>query len=303
MPHPATRAPTLDSQAVPTSGAGRTRAFQFLTLLPRNWLVAADRAARRGGAAAAVLSPARRWLKAGTLRVPYGAGQGLRLSLAHLPVVNMQAGWLARGIAELPVQEAFRRLIAPGDVVYDVGASIGFFSLLAARLTGPTGRVVALEPARGPAEAVRVNAALNDLHNVTVLDAAAGAGPGRERLWVVADQTSSHLASRGRHPLAEEAVEVEVVALDDLVGDGGFPPPALVKMDVEGSELDALRGMRRILDEHRPKLLCELHGTNHAFAGLMDEIGYSASSLDGPEPVREADENAHVLALPRDHAG
>ena len=283
---------------MPTPGAGRTRAFQLLTLLPREWLVAGDRTARGGGPAAAALAPARRWLESGTLRVPYGAGQGLRLSLAHLPVVNMQAGWLARGIAELPVQEAFRRLIAPGDVVYDVGASIGFFSLLAARLTGPEGRVVALEPAPGPAEAVRVNAALNDLRNVTVVEAAAGAAQGRERLWVVADQTSSHLAGRGEHPLAEMALEVDVLALDDLVGERGFPPPALVKIDVEGSELDALRGMRGILAEHRPKLVCELHGTNDAFAALMEESGYSTSNLDGPEPVRQAGENAHVLGLP-----
>lgn len=270
--------------------------------MPRDWLVAADRVAHGGGPGAVALSPARRWLEAGTLRVPAGAGEGLRLSLAHLPVVNRHAGLLARGIAELPVQEAFRRLIAPGDVIYDVGASIGFFSVLAARLTGPGGRVVALEPAPGPAEAIHVNAALNDLGNVTVLQAAAGAGAGRERLWVVADQTSSHLASRGEHPLAEEAVEVEVVALDEVVGRGEIPPPTLVKLDVEGSELDALHGMRSILDEHRPKLVCELHGTGEAFADLMDEIGYSASSLDGPEPIREAGENAHVLALPRDGA-
>jgi FkbM family methyltransferase len=260
--------------------------------------VRADRARRRSRPLELAAAPVRGWLRRGSTRVVAGAGKDLRLSLAHLPAAHSQARFLVRGIAELPVQEAFRRLIAPGDVVYDVGASIGFFSLLAARLTGPEGRVVALEPAPGPAEAVRVNAALNELPNVTVLEAAAGTEQGRERLWVVADQTSSHLASRGEHPLAEMALEVDVLALDDLVSERGFPPPALVKIDVEGSELDALRGMRGILAEHRPKLVCELHGTNDAFATLMEESGYSASSLDGPQPVREAGENAHVLALP-----
>jgi FkbM family methyltransferase len=283
---------------VSTSGAGRTRAFQFLTLLPHDWLVAGDRAARGGGPAATALGPARRWLESGTLRVPQGAGQDLRLSLAHLPVINRHAGLLARGVAELPVQEALRRLVAPGHVVYDLGASIGFFSLLAARLTGPAGRVVALEPSPAPAEAIRVNAALNELHNVTVVEVAAGAAAGREQLWVVPDQTSSHLASRGEHADAQEAVEVEVVALDELIAERDLPPPSLVKLDVEGSELDALAGMRDTLECHRPKLVCELHGTNEAFDALMEEIGYSASSLDGPQPVREAGENAHVLALP-----
>ena len=267
-------------------------------MLPRDWVVGADRARRRSRPLALAAAPVRGWLRRGSTRVVAGAGRDLRLSLAHLPAAHSQARFLVRGIAELPVQEAFRRLIAPGATVYDIGANVGFFTMLAARLTGPGGRVVAFEPVPGGAEGIRANAELNGFGNVTVLERAAGASARRERLFVVSDQSWSHLESRGRHPLATEELEVEVVAIDDLVAAGELPPPDLVKLDVEGSEMDVLRGMRRTIAEHRPFIVCELHETAAEVADLCDELVLVGRSLDGPQGVRDAGSNAHVLLEP-----
>jgi hypothetical protein len=71
----------------------------------------------------------------------------------------------------------------------------------------------------------------------------------------------------------------------------------VIKIDVEGSELDALEGMRRTLERHRPVVVCELHETNSGFVELMGSLGYLVENLDGPEPVLEAGP-VHALARP-----
>jgi FkbM family methyltransferase len=270
-----------------------------LTALPIAWARSADAAIRAGGPARAAAAPARWWLHRGASLVTGGPGRGLRLSLAHLPVAHAQARPLVRGLAELPVQEALRRSVAPGAVVYDVGANVGFFTVLAARLAGPEGTVVAFEPAPECAASIRANAAVNGFDgSIKVVEAALGASVHRERLFVVADQSWSHLESRGEHPLTTEAVEVDVLTIDSLVANGEIPPPDVVKIDVEGSELDVLNGMRQTLAEHKPVIICELHETNAPFAELIAELGYAAEGLDGPGGPLEAGPNDHVLAKP-----
>lgn len=227
-----------------------------------------------------------------------GAGQGLRLSLDHLPLAHAQAFGLVRGWVEVEVQEALRRLVAEGDVVYDVGANLGFFTLLGARLAGPAGHVYAFEPEPVGAATVREHAALNGFGNVTVIEKAAGETAGRELLQTVEDLSWSHLESRGEHPRADGAVTVEVVAVDALVEAGQILPPQLVKLDVEGSELDAVRGMSATLARHRPAIVCELHETNAAFVELMEQSGYRVENLEGPASVTQAGPNVHALALP-----
>ena len=101
-----------------------------------------------------------RWLESGWLRVQTGRAGMIRLSLRYLPISHSQIGSIAFGDLESPVQEAMVRHLAPGGVMYDIGANIGFFSLLGARLAGPEpGHVYAFEPAPVNAEAIRVNAA------------------------------------------------------------------------------------------------------------------------------------------------
>jgi FkbM family methyltransferase len=284
---------------MPLPRPGRTRAFHLLTALPHPWARKADAAVRRGGPARVAAAPMRWWLHRGASLVTGGPARGLRLSLAHLPVAHAQARLLARGLAELPVQEALRRTIAPGAVVYDVGANVGFFTVLAARFAGPEGTVVAFEPAPECAASVRANAAVNGFEsNIRVVEAALGASAHRERLFVVADASWSRLASRGEHSQTDNTVEVDVLALDELVARAEIPPPDVVKIDVEGSELDVLQGMRRTLAEHRPAIVVEFHETNRAVAELLAGVGYAAENLDGPGGPLDAGPNDHVLARP-----
>lgn len=266
-----------------------TRRHEHLAALER-----LQRSSRLGRAAARGLS---RWLDDGPVVVGAGPGYGLRLAKADLPVAHAHAGLLVRGELERPVQEALRRLVAPGATVYDVGANIGFYSLLAARLAGPGGHVHAFEPVPASARAVERNAILNDMATITVHEAAVGATEGEGTLLVVGEASWSHLASTGRHADTRAERPVRLVSIDGLVA-AGLPAPAVAKVDVEGAELEVLEGMERTLREHRPALVLELHETNRRVADRLESAGYRIENLDGTEPVRDAAGDVHVLARP-----
>jgi FkbM family methyltransferase len=237
-------------------------------------------------------------LERGILRVPQGRGAGLILDMRYIPISHAHAGALASGNLESSVQEALVRHLAPGDVVYDIGANLGFFSLVAARLVGPEGRVFAFEPAPNNAEAIARNAELNLLSNIVVVPRAVSSRAGTARLQVVDDQSWSKLEEFGEHPFTEQVLEVETVTVDELVGSGELPPPGLVKIDVEGAELAALEGMGRTIEERRPVIVCELHGTSDRFAAAMAAHSYRVVNLEGPAPVDRDSDSHHALGLP-----
>ncbi len=242
-------------------------------------------------------------LERGILRVPTGRGQGLILDMRYIPISHAHAGALASGNLEVEVQEALVRRLGPGDVVYDIGANLGFFSLIAARLVGPEGRVFAFEPAPENVEAIRSNAELNRIDNVVVIPCAVSSRAGTARLQIVDDQSWSRLEEFGEHPDTERVLEVETVAIDDLVESGELPPPALVKIDVEGAELAVLDGMRATIERHRPAIVCELHDTNAEVADAFAADGYRVVNLEGPVPIEQDADAHHALGLPPLDAG
>lgn len=215
--------------------------------------------------------------------------------LADADVVarHIQAYGLARGTLEPGVQTALAERLRRGGVLYDVGANIGFFSLLGARRVGPTGHVYAFEPVPENAAAIRANAAANGLANITVIEAAATRTSGSADLLVIGEASWSHLASYGDHPGTRRTLSTRTVAIDDL---GDLRPPDVVKVDVEGAEIAALAGMERILGEHAPAIVCECHATNVELADLLERWEYSLANLDGHAAVRDAPPDVHVLA-------
>jgi FkbM family methyltransferase len=232
-----------------------------------------------------------------------GHGIRLRLDMGQLPLSHSQLGAIALGTLEVPVQEAMVRHLPVGGVFYDIGANVGFFSLLASRFAGASARVYAFEPAPDSAAAIVLNASMNEFENITVIAKAVGARAGTARLQLVDDQAWSVLEDYGRHPGTTSVLEVETVAIDELVRSGELRPPSLVKIDVEGAELAVLEGMRETIAAHHPAIICELHGTHHAFLAAVRELGYRASNLDAATPLDTAGPSVHALALPVDEPG
>ncbi len=273
--------------------AWRTWLYEMLTYVGNDRL--GRMVQRRIGRAA--LRATQDMLGDGWIQVRGGAGSGLRLSTSHLPIAHIQGYGLVRGVLEPSVQEALRRHVGPGAVVYDIGANIGFFSLLAARLAKPHGRVEAFEPVPANAAAARANAALNHLTNLTVHELAVSDHSGTAELLVPGERSWSHLAERGWHPNTEHQIPVEVISLDEAIGRGSLPVPDVIKIDVEGSETAVLRGLAQTLRSRDLSIICELHETNSEVLHLMTELGYSLQNLDGTAPLARAGP-IHVLMQP-----
>ncbi len=240
------------------------------------------------------------WFGRAPLTIAAGPAQGMAVSTAHLPLNHGQFADIIRGTLEPSIAEALLRTVLPGDVVYDIGANVGYWTLVAARLTGPEGRVVAFEPVPWCADAVAANIALNELGYAEIRAVAVSDTSGRDRLVVAGDADHSLLASVASHPDSREEIEIDTVAIDDLVAAGAIAPPDVLKIDTEGAELRVVEGMRATIAEHGPRLICELHDTNAAFAALMDELGYRMTNLSSALPISEAGNHIHVLAEPRD---
>ncbi|MEA2449889.1 MAG: hypothetical protein QOG63_1821, partial [Thermoleophilaceae bacterium] len=162
------------------------------------------------------------------------------------------------GFYEQDVTEWFDRLVQMLEprVVYDVGANCGWFAVRAARAGAA---VRAFEPVPTTADVLERN--LRGTTDTRVIRAAVGEAPGTALMHLYSSCGNNSLVERqlppghalrhtGRH-------EVEILRLDDLVGGDGFPAPELVKIDIEGYELHALRGARETLRRHRPALLLE----------------------------------------------
>jgi FkbM family methyltransferase len=160
----------------------------------------------------------------------------------------------------MPEREWCRRHILPGNTVVDCGAHHGMMSVLFSRWTGVSGKVIACEPIGANARVVEQNAALNGIQNITVRPVGVGS-----RASVLLAALNAGNAMVG-HSTAQ--TPVTIVRLDD-----DLPPEMVVnflKIDVEGSDLEALEGARRILSQ-RPIVDLEIH--NFLFAKPTEALG------------------------------
>jgi FkbM family methyltransferase len=168
---------------------------------------------------------------------------------ARLPLYLRDEKYYWTGVYEDEVQHALASVLRPGTTFWDVGAHIGFFSLLASRLVGHGGRVLAFEPM--PANRARLEQALalNAAENVRVDPRAVGAKPAEAVLH------RHHLSTMWSLDGAGEGVRVEVTTLDRAAESEG--PPNVVKIDVEETALAALQGAREVLQRPGLVLLLE----------------------------------------------
>lgn len=137
-----------------------------------------------------------------------------------------------------------------GETVIDCGAYIGEFTLYAAKAVGPTGRVVAFEPDPAIYKRLAANIALNGIGNVTLLNKGVWSSPGS--LKFVGDSVKGYSFMAAENDAT--AIDVPVVSLDEELGRLGVTKVDFIKMDVEGAELEAIKGMAGTLRAQAPDL-------------------------------------------------
>jgi FkbM family methyltransferase len=220
------------------------------------------------------------------VQIQHGPSEGLWMRLNPRTGQNVQLG-----IGEPQVQNALAEHLRPGMTFYDLGANIGFFSVMAARLVGPQGRVVSFEADPEIADRLRENLARNHFTNAHVEQKAVWSEPSTVAFERVDPNTSpdrglGHVSPNGSAP---GAIPVEAVSLDQYIA--SHPPPDFLKCDVEGAEVAVFQGAARLFSGKRPIVLVEMHSPeiHRALLDLFASHGYRCQNLD---------EN-HVLALPQ----
>lgn len=190
--------------------------------------------------------------------------------------------WL--GSYELAKRRAFEAIVTPGAIVFDIGAHVGFYTLLAAILVGRDGRVFAFDPVPSNLWYLREHLRLNDVTNVTVVEAAVSNESGLAHFREGATSSTGQISEDGHIP-------IRTVALDDLVASGDVPVPQFIKIDVEGAELAVLAGGRMLLAEFHPTIFLGTHSAtiHEQCCTFLRDLGYQLESLDW-EPLERSSE-------------
>jgi len=216
------------------------------------------------------------------------AGMKMRLDL-HLE----KDYWL--GTYESDLQVAIEHLTKPSWNAFDVGANIGFVSLLLAQKLGEYGKIFAFEALPANLERLQTHVKINKLESRVCVIPTAVADTSKPVRFLIGPSGAMGKAegSVGRAVAHQESVEVPGICLDDFVYRDGNPPPQVIKMDIEGGEVLALNGMKRLLVEAHPLILLELHGPEAARISweILTTAGYQICRMQpGYPPVSAFDE-------------
>lgn len=230
--------------------------------------------------------------------------------------LRQHLGLIARGAKayEPHYVGVFRELASEGDLVFDVGANIGFYSMLFSSWVGKIGKVIAYEPDTANLNLLQSSVTNNKCNNIAVRNIALGSASGRESFSVdTATGSTGHLGSGPTYAETifgsgkEVLVDVDVSTLDREAEIWG--PPRLIKMDVEGGEWDVLSGGISVLERYRPFVVSELSNWHDANPGpskaslatrLLNDCEYSMWNLDTGASVRAGEVAWMILAVPRE---
>jgi FkbM family methyltransferase len=197
--------------------------------------------------------------------------------------------WL--GSYEYHERLLFESLIKEGSVVFDLGAHVGYYSLLSSVLVGQTGKVFAFEPLPRNLFYLNKHIQINKINNVTVIDAAVSDSSG----WTFFDEIPGNVGSFKGQISPKGKLKVRTVGLDDLIKRRETPIPNFVKIDIEGNELLALSGAKSLLANAHPTLFLSTHGPiiHKECCHFLKSLGYRLSSIDN----KDIEKTKEILAV------
>ena len=181
--------------------------------------------------------------------------------------------WL--GYWELDNQRFFAAHLKPGDVVYDIGAHVGLYTLISSSRVQPGGHIYAFEPLPRNLGYLRRHIDLNHVSNCTVVDVGVSDSTGTKRFDPTVHDSAGHFSSAG-------AVSVQTTSLDDFFSKGqGVRPPNAIKINAEGAEMEVLRGGRGVIAEYSPLIFLSTHSReiHDQCSEFLTSTGYSLRHL------------------------
>jgi FkbM family methyltransferase len=194
----------------------------------------------------------------------------------HWRIDGLTSQQFLLGTYERYMQDAFRKYVSPGSIVFDIGAHVGFHSMFCGLLVGPTGKVVAFEPNPISRSSLERQIRANSNLRVEVVPYALSDAVG------FADFDATQGCESRLTPTGQSKVEIRT--LDSLVS-VELPIPDVIKIDVEGEEENVLRGSRETLSKFRPIVLCDYNDdkTLTAVSRILLPLGYEV--LSGPPVI------------------
>ncbi len=217
----------------------------------------------------------------------------------RLDISNIVDWYMYFGLAEHARMNLYK-LIKPRAVVYDIGANIGDVTMHASRIVGESGHIISFEPFPATLKRLYEHVRMNELKNVRVFPVALGAAedsffmeeyehnPGMNRIVTGTDIRSA-------------SVKVDVKVLDSLFVTENLPVPEVIKIDVEGFEMEVLRGAASTIRRYKPAIFLELSDNNlrvqnsssRELLDFLEREGYSCTRADNDCPVTSADDLRH----------
>jgi len=191
--------------------------------------------------------------------------------------------WL--GSYEFDKQKLIAETVGKGAVFFDIGAHVGFYTLLASTLVGNTGKVYSFELLPRNLGFLKKHLKLNGVQNVTLFEAAVSDCPGESQFAEGPNRSMGKLSDHG-------AIKVQLVSLDDLLAAGKIVRPDYMKIDVEGAELSVLQGARGILADAAPVIFLATHGSevHSQCISFLQSFGYTCRAIDGDQDLDRCDE-------------
>jgi len=206
------------------------------------------------------------------------------------------------GTYERDTVRALQDILLPGMTLVDLGAHLGYFSLIAATCVGPSGRVYAFEPQPEIYDLLVTNIEVNDLQSII--------RPARKAVSNTAGTLPLFLGTRDSGEASfyhtpggssSESVVVEVTTLDAFCAQQGWPPVHVIKMDIEGAEMMALEGLRELASRSLDlRLIMEFNPNIQAAAGVADEELFEALLRLGFHKFSALHKGVQPLKIPQD---
>jgi FkbM family methyltransferase len=234
-------------------------------------------------------------------RLLFTKRQSVRIKNSHISIIvdpkngATDAGLYFHKERDVDVINVMKNTLFPGSIFVDIGANIGYETLWGAFLVGAQGKVYAFEPIAHLAEQIKESIHLNEYSNITLLQKAAGEKDGKERIYF--HKEDAGLTSIENRENATNSMEIEITTLDkELVHIASL---ALIKLDVEGYEYEALKGAEKMLQKFHPVIVFEfsphLYEKSHPGKSLeiltfLDNLGYSIYPIDQQDNIITPDQ-------------